>query len=66
MKFDYTENGLTNEEVAERISPGQINAQKFITRSTSGILKNNLLSVFNGIIGISIIEGWNKRYLKQK
>ncbi len=49
-------NGLTTEEVAERIKHGEVNrVEKFTTRSVSGILQNNILTVFNGVLTASVI-----------
>ncbi len=49
-------NGLTTKEVAERIKRGEVNrVEKFTTRTVSGILQNNILTVFNGVLAASVI-----------
>ncbi len=46
-----TPNGLGNDEVAERIARGQTNAvDQPTSRSISGILRENVLTLFNGIL----------------
>lgn len=52
----YENYGLTNQEIAEKITLNQTNYyKKFTTRTIPGILHNNIITVFNGIIGISVI-----------
>ena len=48
--------GLTQPEVNERRQQGQVNqVEKFTTRTVSGILRNNVLTVFNGILTVSVV-----------
>lgn len=48
--------GLTQPEVNERRQQGQVNlVEKFTTRTVSGILRNNVLTVFNGILTASVV-----------
>ena len=48
--------GLTQPEVNERRLQGQGNqVEKFTTRTVSGILRNNVLTVFNGILTASVV-----------
>ena len=48
--------GLTQPEVNERRLQGQVNqVEKFTTRTVSGILRNNVLTVFNGILTASVV-----------
>ena len=47
--------GLSQAEVSERRQKGQVNrVEKFTTRTVSGILRNNVLTVFNGILTASV------------
>ena len=47
--------GLTQPEVNERRQQGQVNlVEKFTTRTVSGILRNNIVTVFNGILTASV------------
>ena len=49
-------NGLSAEEVSARIQNGEVNTtQKFTTRTIPDILKNNIFTVFNTIIILSVI-----------
>lgn len=48
--------GLTTQEVAERIKRGEANrVEKFTTRTVSGILQNNILTIFNGVLAASVM-----------
>lgn len=47
-------NGLTTDQVAERILLGQANKHKFDTsRNIRTILRSNILTLFNGVIGVA-------------
>lgn len=47
--------GLTQPEVNERRQQGQVNlVEKFTTRTVSGILRYNIVTVFNGILTASV------------
>lgn len=47
--------GLTQAEVNERRQQGQVNRiEKFTTRTVSGIVRNNVVTVFNAILAASI------------
>lgn len=47
--------GLTQPEVHERRQQGQVHqVEKFTTRTVSGILRNNALTVFNAIHTTSV------------
>ncbi|MHB1322056.1 MAG: cation-translocating P-type ATPase [Acidithiobacillus ferrivorans] len=48
--------GLTQAEVAERQQQGQVNrVEKFTTRTVPGILRNNIVTVFNVILTASVV-----------
>ena len=48
--------GLTQTEVNERRRQGQVNlVEHFTTRTVSGILRNNIVTVFNGILLTSVV-----------
>ncbi|HQT43290.1 MAG TPA: cation-translocating P-type ATPase [Halothiobacillus sp.] len=48
--------GLTQPEVNKRQQQGQVNlVEKFTTRTVSGILRNNVVTVFNGILTASVV-----------
>jgi cation-transporting P-type ATPase E len=52
--FGFT--GLTSAEVAARTAEHKVNrADKFTTRTITGILRSNILTVFNGIILLSLV-----------
>ena len=47
--------GLTQTEVNERRQQGLVNrVKKFTTRTASGILRNNVVTAFNGILTASV------------
>src|SRR5262245_57406709 len=47
--------GLTRDAVAERVARGQVNrAEPFTTRTVSSILRQNVLTVFNGVLTASV------------
>ena len=48
--------GLTQPEVNERRQQGQVNlVEKFTTRTVPGLLRNNIVTVFNGILTASVL-----------
>ncbi|MFM0509239.1 cation-translocating P-type ATPase [Paraburkholderia sp. RL17-373-BIF-A] len=48
--------GLTQAEVFEQCRAGNVNlAPRFTTRTVSGILRSNVVTVFNGILVVSIV-----------
>ncbi|MGF7000555.1 HAD-IC family P-type ATPase [Paraburkholderia sp. GAS32] len=48
--------GLTQAEVSEQCRAGNVNlAPRFTTRTVSGILRSNVVTVFNGILVVSIV-----------
>ncbi|GAA0830465.1 HAD-IC family P-type ATPase [Streptosporangium amethystogenes subsp. fukuiense] len=48
-----TQRGLTSAEVAERVALGQVNdVRRRSSRSVSAILRANVLTLFNGVIGV--------------
>lgn len=47
--------GLTQTEVNQRREQGQVNrVEKFTTRTVPGILRNNVVTAFNGILTASV------------
>jgi cation-transporting P-type ATPase E len=48
--------GLTSQDVATRLAQGAVNrSPKFTTRTYAGILRSNVLNLFNGLLLVSII-----------
>jgi len=48
--------GLTQAEVSEQCRAGNVNlAPRFTTRTVSGIFRSNVVTVFNGILVVSIV-----------
>ena len=48
--------GLTRAEVAERVRRGQTNAyEEKTSRSAAEILRANVLTIFNGILGTALV-----------
>lgn len=48
-----TQRGLTSAEVAERVALGQVNdVRRRSSRSVSAIFRANILTLFNGVIGV--------------
>ena len=52
----YASNGLTSGEVFERKKLGLVNLQQFdSSKSLAHILRSNILTLFNGIVGVSFL-----------
>lgn len=48
--------GLTRDDVRQRIAEGQTNrVERFTTRTTAGILQNNILTLFVGILTTTVV-----------
>jgi len=52
MNYSSANQGLSQLEVDERVSLGQINSQDFgSSRTLATILRSNFLTLFNGVVG---------------